>query len=226
MKSWRLVGSVLFGLGGVIVIAFFGATTAGTQAYDPTLMASWVQAVGSIAAIVGAYWFLQISARDQRQLATKVRDRELAERRSSIQAVLDEVYIKFMELRRWYELENGTLPLEASFLSVDELASAASLLDEVPLFEFDSGELVKAILELRRTCRTAIGLLARQARYFRDPERDERYPGHPCIADQVNDEVDYIETVYYAALKVTGAEAVNRPALIRAFMWQPPQSES
>ncbi|WP_152036603.1 hypothetical protein [Burkholderia pyrrocinia] len=217
---------VLLGLGGAVLIALFGATTAGTKPYDPSLMASWVQAVGSVAAIVGAYWFVQISARDQRRLATKVRDRELSERRSSIQAVLDEVYIKFMELRRWYELENGTFPLELSFLSVDELASAASLLDDVPLFDFDSGELVKAILELRRACRTTIGLLERQARNFRDPDEDERYPGHVCIADQVNDEVDYIETVYFAALKVTGAAAVDRPALIRAFMWRAPESES
>ncbi|ARL57157.1 hypothetical protein [Burkholderia pseudomallei] len=56
MKNWRVALVVLGGIAGVILISAFGATSAGTQPYKPDPMASWVQAVGSIVAIVSAIW--------------------------------------------------------------------------------------------------------------------------------------------------------------------------
>ncbi|WP_155301744.1 DUF456 domain-containing protein [Burkholderia gladioli] len=40
----------------VFMVADFCATSMGTKPYDATLMASWMQAIGSIAAIFGALW--------------------------------------------------------------------------------------------------------------------------------------------------------------------------
>ncbi|ENH6339724.1 hypothetical protein ABWH74_003078 [Burkholderia vietnamiensis] len=48
--------SILAGIFVVILISFGGATSVGTKAYDSALMASWLQAIGSVAAIVGALW--------------------------------------------------------------------------------------------------------------------------------------------------------------------------
>lgn len=57
MKSWRrLALGPLASIAAVLIISVFGATSAGRRSYDPSLMASWVQAVGSIAAIIGAIW--------------------------------------------------------------------------------------------------------------------------------------------------------------------------
>ncbi|WP_230459500.1 hypothetical protein [Burkholderia ubonensis] len=51
--------TVIFGLCGavlVVVIAYAGATTFGREPYNTANMAYWVQAIGSIAAILGAFW--------------------------------------------------------------------------------------------------------------------------------------------------------------------------
>lgn len=51
MKTWQWVGAVVGGVVAVLVISHAGATTFWTCPYKPDLMASWVQAAGSIAAI-------------------------------------------------------------------------------------------------------------------------------------------------------------------------------
>lgn len=56
MKGWKFVGGVLIALVITIQVALLGATTAWTKDYDPAVMAYWVQAIGSIAAILGALW--------------------------------------------------------------------------------------------------------------------------------------------------------------------------
>jgi hypothetical protein len=56
MKNWKKVLAVLSGIVGVVLIADFGATSAGTVPYDRVTMAYWVQAIGSITAILGALW--------------------------------------------------------------------------------------------------------------------------------------------------------------------------
>ncbi|WP_186153421.1 hypothetical protein [Burkholderia gladioli] len=56
MKELRYVFFVMTIIAIVLVVSDFGATSMGKKAYDSTLMASWVQAVGSIAAILGALW--------------------------------------------------------------------------------------------------------------------------------------------------------------------------
>lgn len=216
-KVWRWIeaGFALCALGIVTVFLVYAFRMHSDGA------AAWVQAVGSIAAIIGAYLFIGVSARDQRRLAMEVRDRELAERRSSLKAILDDVFVEYLDLRRWYENESGIWPLEFSFLSIDDLENASRLLDDVPLFEFDSGVLVKAILDLRRSCRRILAWLELLQSEFRSPGADDKYPGHTYVADQIKDEVDYIETVYFAALEVTGGQVANRHPMIRAFMWNP-----
>ncbi|MEK6290079.1 MAG: hypothetical protein V4793_01610 [Paraburkholderia tropica] len=56
MKGIQRAFYVLAGIVGVLLLSYYGATSVGSKPYDPSLMASWVQAVGSIAAIVGAIW--------------------------------------------------------------------------------------------------------------------------------------------------------------------------
>ncbi|WP_175010355.1 hypothetical protein [Burkholderia lata] len=59
--------AIIGGIAAVVVISAFGATSAGTQPYKIDYMASWVQAIGSIAAIIGALWIALRQARQQRQ---------------------------------------------------------------------------------------------------------------------------------------------------------------
>lgn len=65
MKNYVHVLGVLGGMAAVLIISVFFATSAGTQPYKIDYMASWMQAIGSIAAIAGALW---IALREDRQL--------------------------------------------------------------------------------------------------------------------------------------------------------------
>jgi hypothetical protein len=68
MRNWRVVLGVLSGIVAVVVIAAFGATSAGTKPYDTSLMANWMQAIGSIGAIIGAVW---VSSEQHRRDVTR-----------------------------------------------------------------------------------------------------------------------------------------------------------
>ncbi|PRX19155.1 hypothetical protein B0G75_13918 [Paraburkholderia sp. BL18I3N2] len=68
MRNWRVVLGVLSGIVAVVVIAGFGATSAGTKPYDTSLMANWMQAIGSIGAIIGAVW---VSSEQHRRDVTR-----------------------------------------------------------------------------------------------------------------------------------------------------------
>ncbi|KWK74113.1 hypothetical protein [Burkholderia ubonensis] len=72
MKDWKSLVAVLAGVAAVIVISIFGATSAGTQPYKADYMATWMQAIGSIAAILGAIWV----SRDERRHARQLRDED------------------------------------------------------------------------------------------------------------------------------------------------------
>ncbi|NSX14043.1 hypothetical protein HTY52_08155 [Cupriavidus taiwanensis] len=63
MKAWRWFGAVAVGVIAVLLISLAGATTFWTSPYKPDLMASWVQAVGSIAAIGGGVAVLRVQLR-------------------------------------------------------------------------------------------------------------------------------------------------------------------
>ncbi|MEW9586518.1 hypothetical protein [Paraburkholderia sp. DGU8] len=69
MKNWKLVCGALIGTFAVIALACYGATSAGTKAYDANLMASWLQAIGSIGAIVGSFALVKHQMTLQRRFA-------------------------------------------------------------------------------------------------------------------------------------------------------------
>ncbi|MNM63729.1 hypothetical protein D3C81_751040 [compost metagenome] len=60
MRVWKYVAVGVGGVAVVLGLSLAGATSLWTQCYEPSLMASWVQAVGSIAAIGGGVAVLQI----------------------------------------------------------------------------------------------------------------------------------------------------------------------
>ncbi|NIF94950.1 hypothetical protein F3J18_06735 [Burkholderia sp. Ax-1720] len=69
--------SVLAAILAVVIISDFGATSAGTKPYDPSLMASWMQAIGSVAAILGALWIA--SEQSRREIARRAEESKQAD---------------------------------------------------------------------------------------------------------------------------------------------------
>lgn len=56
MKGLTTAWYAILGLVAVVLVSFFAASFPETPHYKPELMASWVQAVGSVATIVGGLW--------------------------------------------------------------------------------------------------------------------------------------------------------------------------
>lgn len=74
MKPWQWVAAMVGGVIAVLVISHAGATTFWTCPYKPDLMASWVQAVGSIVAIGGGVALLRVQLRHAENQRTADRD--------------------------------------------------------------------------------------------------------------------------------------------------------
>ena len=86
MPGWRAVMSVLATIGAVLLFSAFGATSAGTKPYDAGVMASWVQAIGSIGAIVGAFVLGRWQSAEQ---ANRDKAERLERDHAAVQAVYD-----------------------------------------------------------------------------------------------------------------------------------------
>jgi hypothetical protein len=80
MKLWKPAAGVLIGLVFVVVMSYAGSMIGGNGAYDRSLMASWLQAVGAFVAIAGGFagvLYQTRNADEQRARDIKLRAKEL-----------------------------------------------------------------------------------------------------------------------------------------------------
>lgn len=140
MKNWRAALSAIAGIVAVIVISAFGTTSAGTRPYDPAVMASWLQAVGSVAAILGAYLIGERQTAAQRFQATLARKHRIA----AYKAVVD------VAVQRAHELETFVSQSGVPRDALERLAgrrllsNAADGLRAIPLHEWEAPAAIAA----------------------------------------------------------------------------------
>ncbi|WP_454752092.1 hypothetical protein [Cupriavidus necator] len=135
MKNFKLpLGLLGTGLG-VLLVAAYGATSGGTVPYDRNAMASWVQAIGSIAAIGAGAWFVQFQARLQR--------------RAKLQAVLAivDTCLKAMLPKQVVPQDDNAAYNVYSGLNPNPIAYAYENLKAFPLHEIPSSEAIVAVSE-------------------------------------------------------------------------------
>lgn len=89
VKNWRFVVGLLAGVVAVLLISVIGATSAGTRDYDLSIMASWVQAVGAVAAIIWSGKFAADQMRAQRRLQDEATRNGFAQRLETFVAVCE-----------------------------------------------------------------------------------------------------------------------------------------
>lgn len=151
MNNRKTILFVLFGACAVILLSFVGATSAGTEKYDGDVMASWLQATGSIAAIVGAYWVAEHQARQQRRQALEM---DLLSRKRSFEAFRAIVENGDKCLHE-VEFIGGASPT-AEFVKYWEQAArrfndAINALAAIPLHSLGSYEAVRAVVGMKDT---------------------------------------------------------------------------
>lgn len=166
--------------------------------------AAWVQALGAIAAIAGAYFLGERSASHQLEIATQTRDRELAERRSSLKAILDEVYVRFKRIEPSLN-DNGAFNFSAfTQVSDDQLSRTLDLLDKVPLFELDSGELTQAVITIQTACMS----LTRLVKQFKlhQKEKPNEYPGDDIATAFMRGSLETLDETFATVVTLTNGK--------------------
>lgn len=161
MQNWKLVLGVLAGIVGVVLVAAFGATSAGTQPYKPDFMAYWMQAIGSIAAILGALKIASGQRKDserlQEQQKRSERTRKFDERIDRIELVLllgaeAIVSVNAMEsavtIQKIPYLSNGVIGF-----AFKEINAVVVQLSNIPMDALGNVEISRDVIRLMRTLR-------------------------------------------------------------------------
>jgi type IV secretory pathway TrbL component len=139
MSNWKTALGVLGAIAAVVMIAGFGATSAGTLPYKADAMASWMQAIGSVAAILGAYWIgeRQSASTLKRRLgayaAVAKSARDQAMNVSDLAAALNGQQFN----RNWID-QNGPV-----------YRSAFASTESIPLSDLGTAEAVRALIVLK-----------------------------------------------------------------------------
>ncbi|MDW3684862.1 hypothetical protein RA280_24540 [Cupriavidus sp. CV2] len=136
---------VVVGLGVLVVvgISWVGATSFGRNCYDPSLMASWVQAVGSIAAIGAGVLFIQY----QSELAR-------IKRRKALVAML-EVAIDTLAKKGGIPDDNLEAGMQMVNINPHRLTYIRGALAAIPLHDLESAEHVRLVEDAIEILRTA-----------------------------------------------------------------------
>ncbi|WP_213306014.1 hypothetical protein [Paraburkholderia sacchari] len=150
MSNWKVVAGALGGLVAVVLIAHFGATSAGTKPYSADAMASWMQAIGSIAAILGAYWVGERQSATAARTAREFEKASLTRRLSAYAAVAKSARDQATNVSALAENLNG----QQFYLDwVDQngpvFRSAFASTESIPLHDLGSAEAVRALIVLK-----------------------------------------------------------------------------
>lgn len=144
MANWRAVGAAIAGMGGVLIISAFGATSAGMKPYDSGAMASWVQAVGSIAAIIGAYLIGERQSAELRRQQLRTQ----RERLSAYVAIVNVAVERASDLETFICQPGLRRSVIDQFLTKSPVSAAADALRGVPLQEWLTPEAITAASSL------------------------------------------------------------------------------
>ncbi|MGX5887845.1 hypothetical protein [Burkholderia gladioli] len=141
-EFWLLIAGFFVG---VFAMAFVRWPP--TQSSD---WASWAQAVGAIAAIIGAFFLAQRQAALQHQSAIALEYEARLRRWQSVKALLDSLYQQCLDVDETFNREGGFSTLD--FVGVYEekaFVDSINRLNGVPLFDLNSDKLVFAIIGIK-----------------------------------------------------------------------------
>ncbi|MBU9420032.1 hypothetical protein [Burkholderia multivorans] len=149
MKYWKHVLAAIGGISAVIVISFFGATSAGTAPYKADYMASWMQAIGSIVAIVASVAVVLWQMNSERERRARD-DRKRAELRV-------EVVLRILaEAHGWIGVVAANTRTDddvrinvSRVFDRDTIATIQAALDGIPLWDLPSSDFVTPIIQFK-----------------------------------------------------------------------------
>ncbi len=148
MQKWKLVLGVLAGLAVVVMVAAFGATSAGTQPYKPDFMAAWIQAVGSVAAIAGVIWTVERQSRDSLKAIATEAELAVRQRRLAAVSIVDAAMERAEQIRKTMQIQSVDEVRVDLYKSYDRsiLDGLVRALQGIPLHEIGASKAIGELL--------------------------------------------------------------------------------
>ncbi|CAB3782184.1 hypothetical protein [Paraburkholderia fynbosensis] len=211
VKNWRSVLGMLGGIIAVVIVSAYGATSLGKKPYDPSLMASWVQAVGSIATILGAIFVGRTQSEAQHKSALEVQHAALRRRWATVKALLDPLYQQCIDIENAFDGDHdfGNLSFALRYDST-AFEEALDRLRSIPLFELDSDVLVTSIIGVGDSARSLkMWIVEGQRRALGKPTGLDASDAQ--VKDVARDQLARIKKHYAAAVMVVGGKPITAP---------------
>lgn len=122
------------------------------QDVDATILAYWVQAIGSIAAIFGAFAIGNSQNKHNRQTAADLAHEAIRRKWSSIKAVVDDLHQQILDIEAPFSDTKADFGNIAFVFCYNEryFELSMSRVNAIPIFELESDQLVTAIVSFQR----------------------------------------------------------------------------
>ncbi|MBB3012041.1 hypothetical protein [Cupriavidus alkaliphilus] len=153
------------------------------KTYDPALMASWVQAVGSIAAIVGAIWIGERQAKRAREQAFEL-DRIARLRRAAAYAAVAEHGHAQLRAVKFLFASKEPVNRLAFYLTFNtqECEDALEAIRLVPLHDVGSPEAIEGFLLIKKALSAALSSVQEMEMGTKDNAAEVEFSNRMSVA--------------------------------------------
>lgn len=174
-------------------------------------MASWVQAVGSIAAILGALFVGRTQSEAQHTSALEIQRAALHRRWATVKALLDSLYQQCIDVEKDFD-GDGDFGNLSFVLRYDSTAFGEALdrLRSIPLFELDSDVLVTSIIGVSDSARS-LNMWIAEGQQRALGESTELEASDAQVKDVARDQLARLKKHYAAAVMVAGGKPITTP---------------
>lgn len=172
---------------------------------------SWVQAVGSVAAIVGAFFFGRSQSIRDRENALHLAQVANKEKWSTVKAIIDNLYRQCRDVAPGFaneEEEFGNIAFVLSY-NKDQFDEAVKLVESIPLFELNSEALARCVIDFRRNARRYGGWVD-YAKSYMAGRVNEQGVNAPTIKGCANIALEAIHLGYEEIVDVVGIPGIGR----------------
>lgn len=173
--------------------------------------AGWVQAIGAIAAIAVAFGIGIHQSTQQKLTAIDLLDETRRRKLATVKAVIDDLFQQCLDVEHEFqdvERDFGNVQFFFSYQKT-QFETALSRVDRIPVFELDSSELVKAIIDFQRHARDVKMWIEAGLNAVQGTPDEELWDYN--IKQMGALSLQDIRSDYSAAVEVTGGERIREP---------------
>lgn len=204
---------------GLTVVSAFLVICLGMTIYkngiESSEAASWIQAIGTILAIVVAIELGQKQIIHTKKIEDDLAEAILKRKWLSVKAIADDLYQQCLDQESAFEFEEEPFHNLSFVLTYkqQEFELAVDRIAKIPLFEMDSDILVREVISLQHYA-VKIQELVKLAQLIISSHRDVEDIQPFAVKHHAVDEFAALKTAYRRILEVTGGTAITEA---RAF---------